>query len=534
MVPASSAPTGLFARRLESRCLVYPNLLCFLCSLLFPTSPSVSICVHPWFKQMSSPSQTKYEARVGLEVHVQLRTHSKIFCACPNVYGSAPNTDTCPVCLGYPGALPVLNREAVRLTAMTGMMLGCEINRYSKWDRKNYFYPDMSKNYQISQYDRPLCLGGSLEVLVDREPRVIGITRIHLEEDVGKNTHFTANSGVDFNRAGTPLMELVSEPDMTSADEALAFLTALKQMLAYGGISDCNLEQGNVRCDVNCSVRPVGQTELGVKTEIKNMNTFKGVHRALSYEIQRQKRELTRGGEIVQETRRWDDAAGVTQSMRSKEYAHDYRYFPEPDLVPVVLDEEEIEAWRQALPELPRTRRERFMSQFGLPEHDAGVLSAEKDVADYYEAVVAHTENYKAASNWMMTEMLRAVAERGQEIGEVSVAPEALAALVGLVDGRKVNQPGAKQIFNVMLEKGGDPAALVEEMGLAQVNDAGALEALVDQAIAEHPASVEAYRGGKTSALQHLMGQVMRLSKGKADPRAVNEMLQEKLGEGTE
>ena len=481
---------------------------------------------------MKERESSKYEARVGLEVHVQLRTRSKIFCACPNVYGSDPNTDVCPVCLGYPGALPVLNREAVRLTAKTGMMLGCEVSRYSKWDRKNYYYPDMSKTYQISQYDRPLCLGGALEILVDDAPRVIGITRIHLEEDVGKNTHFAGASGVDFNRAGTPLMELVTEPDMTSADEAMAFLTALKQMLAYGGVSDCNLEQGNIRCDINCSVRPAGQAELGVKTEIKNMNTFKGVHRALSYEIQRQKRELTRGGTIVQETRRWDDAAGVTRSMRSKEYAHDYRYFPEPDLVPVALREDELEAWRAELPELPRERRARFTSRYGLPAHDAGVLTAEKDVADYYEAVAACTGNYKAASNWVMTEMLRALAEAGQAIGETRVRPEALAGLIGLVDAGKVNLPGAKQVFQAMFEAGGDPAALVEALGLAQVSDAGALESLVEQAMAEHPASVEAYRGGKAAALQHLMGQVMRLSRGKADPRAVNAMLRETLGGG--
>jgi aspartyl-tRNA(Asn)/glutamyl-tRNA(Gln) amidotransferase subunit B len=319
---------------------------------------------------------------VGLEVHVQLKTRSKMFCACPTGPGAPPNSQVCPVCLGYPGTLPVMNGEAVRLTAMTGLMLGCTINPYSKFDRKNYFYPDMPKNYQIYQYDRPLCLDGGVDIDVGGRFKTVRLTRIHLEEDVGKCIHHGRRSGVDCNRAGVPLMEIVTEPDMESADEAFAFLLALKQMLLYLGVSDCNLEEGNLRCDVNSSVRPEGQAELGTKVEIKNLNTFKGVHQALLYELERQTEAVRTGERIVQETRRWDAESGATCPMRSKEQAHDYRYFPEPDLMPVVLPAATIDAWRAALPELPRQKRRRFVEQYGLPEYDAGVLAAQKAVAD--------------------------------------------------------------------------------------------------------------------------------------------------------
>ncbi|MFH0952990.1 MAG: Asp-tRNA(Asn)/Glu-tRNA(Gln) amidotransferase subunit GatB [Verrucomicrobiota bacterium] len=466
---------------------------------------------------------------IGLEVHVQLRTKSKIFCGCPNAFGGEPNTHVCPVCLGYPGSLPAINEEAIRLTVMTGLMIGSRISEFSKFDRKNYFYPDMPKNYQISQYDKPLCVGGSLEVEVDGRKKTVAITRIHLEEDVGKNMHFEASSGVDFNRAGTPLMEIVTEPDMTSADEAFAFLLALKQMLMYGHISDCNLEQGNVRCDVNISVRPESQEKLGTKIEIKNMNTFKGIHRALEHEIQRQAAVLERGGVIEQETRRWDDDAGASISMRSKEYAHDYRYFPEPDLLPVVLPRGEITRWQTALPEMPRARRERLVREYGLPDYDAGVLVADKAVADFFEQAARLSGNFKAASNWVMTDMLRCLSEKELEIGQCRVTPQALADLVRLVDGKVLNMPGAREVFNVLFEKGGDPAAVVKERGLAQVSDAGALEAMADQAIAENPKSVADYQAGKAAALQFLVGQVMRRSKGKANPQIVGEMLKKKL-----
>ena len=471
-----------------------------------------------------------YLVSIGLEVHVQLKTKSKIFCGCPNDFGAQPNTYVCPVCLGYPGSLPVINREAIRLTVMSGLMIGSKISDYSKFDRKNYFYPDMPKNYQISQYDKPLCIGGTVEIEVEGKKKTIGVTRIHLEEDVGKNMHFETSSGVDFNRAGTPLMEVVSEPDLASAEEAFAYLLALKQILVYGNISDCNLEQGNMRCDVNCSVRPEGQEQLGTKTEIKNMNTFKGVFHALKHEIQRQISVLEKGGAIQQETRRWDPDAGVTVSMRSKEYAHDYRYFPEPDLMPVVLDAKTVEQWRGELPELPARRRQRFIEQYGLPEYDAGVLVADKAVADYYEEAAKQSGNFKAASNWVMTDMLRSLSEKEMEIGRVPITPKALAELIKLVDGKVLNMPTAREVFNILFEKGGEPAQIVKEKGLAQVSDSGAIEAIVDQVIAANAKSAEDFKAGKTAALQFLVGQVMRLSKGKANPQMAAEILKKKLG----
>ena len=472
----------------------------------------------------------EYKVSIGLETHVQLKTRSKIWCGCANVFGSEPNVDVCPICLGYPGTMPVLNREAVKLTVLSGLMLGCEINRYSKFDRKSYFYPDMPKNYQISQYDKPLCLGGSVEIEVNGKKKTIRIHRIHLEEDVAKNNHFDGASGVDFNRAGTPLMEIVSEPDLESADEAFAFLQTLKQILVYGGVSDCNLEQGNMRCDINCSVRPESQEQLGTKTEIKNMNTFKGVHRSLTYEIKRQIDELRKGGKIYQETRRWDDEQGVTKAMRSKEYAHDYRYFPEPDLMPVVLEEAEIEAWQASLPELPATRRQRFISEYSLPEYDAGVLVAEKAIADYFEQVAELSGNAKAASNWMMTEMMRVLSDRDAEIVDLPITPAALGALIKLVDDKVVNMPGAKTVFAELVEQGGDPQAIVDAKGLAQVSDTAALDAWVEEAIAANPKSVADYQGGKQAALQFLMGQVMKASRGKANPPMVLDALRERLG----
>ncbi|MFH0909730.1 MAG: Asp-tRNA(Asn)/Glu-tRNA(Gln) amidotransferase subunit GatB [bacterium] len=470
------------------------------------------------------------KAVIGLEVHVQLRTKSKMFCACANRFTHEPNVHVCPVCLGYPGALPVINGEAVRLTVVTGLLIGSRINLVSKFDRKNYFYPDMPKNFQISQYDLPFCVGGSLEIDVDGRKKSVAITRIHLEEDVAKNMHFEGSSGVDFNRAGTPLMEIVTEPDLESADEALAFLQTLKQILLYGGVSECNLEQGNLRCDINCSVRPEGQAAFGVKAEIKNMNTFKGVHRALVYEIQRQVREVERGGTIVQETRRWDDEAGRTESMRSKEYAHDYRYFPEPDLPPVLLSGKQVDALRDVLPELPAKRRARFVERYGIPEYDAGVLVADKAVADYFEAVAKFSSNAKAVSNWLMTEMLRYLAEKGMDMGAVKIAPQALAGLINLVEGKTINMPTAKEVFAVMFETGGDPQAIVTEKGLAQVSDAGAIEDFVDAAIAANLKSAADFKSGKEAALKFLIGQVMKLSKGKANPRMAEEMLRRKLG----
>lgn len=471
-----------------------------------------------------------YIASIGLEVHVQLKTRTKIFCGCRNEFGGEPNTFVCPVCLGYPGSMPSVNEEAIRLTVISGLMIGSRISEYSKFDRKNYFYPDMPKNYQISQYDKPLCIGGSVGISVGGVPKTINVTRIHLEEDVGKNMHFESSSGVDFNRAGTPLMEIVSEPELSTPDEAFEYLLALKQILVYGGVSECNLEQGNMRCDVNVSVRPEGTDQLGTKAEIKNMNTFKGVRAALQYEIRRQIAALEKGGRIAQETRRWDPDAGVTESMRSKEYAHDYRYFPEPDLMPVVIGAERVAEWRKQIPELPQARRERFVSEYGIPEYDAGVLVADKAVADFYEATAKGCGNAKAASNWVMTEMLRCLSEKELEIGQARITPRALADLIKLVDGKTLNMPGAREVFAVLFERGGDPAAIVKERGMAQVSDTGAIDAFVEQAIAANAKSVEDFKAGKTAALQFLVGQVMRLSKGKANPQVVQEALKKRLG----
>lgn len=471
----------------------------------------------------------KYDATIGLEVHVQLKTSSKMFCACTTAYGAEPNTHVCPVCLGYPGTMPVMNREAIRLTVLAGLALGSRIRDYSKFDRKSYFYPDMPKNYQISQYDKPLCEGGAVEFELDGTRRTIPLTRIHLEEDVGKNVHHPGWSGVDFNRAGVPLMEIVSEPELTSPEQALAYLHALKEVLVYAGVSDGNLEQGNVRCDVNCSVKPAGSERFGVKTEIKNLNTFRGVFNALRHEVERQVDVLERGGVLEQETRRWDAESGMTTSMRTKEDAHDYRYFPEPDLLPVVLDEAQIEAWRRALPEMPARRRERFVTEYGLPEYDAGVLVADKAVGDFFEEAASCSGNPKAVSNWVMTEMLRLLAERDMDIGQAAVTPAALAALVELVDKKTVNSVKAKEIFCTLFEKGGDPQEICEQKGLTQVSDSDAIEALAVRAMDEHPGSVADYRAGKKAAAKFLVGQVMRLSRGKADPQLVAKVLEAKL-----
>lgn len=472
---------------------------------------------------------TEYVASIGLEVHVQLKTRTKMFCACPTTYGAPPNTSVCPVCLGYPGTLPVINRDAVRLTVCAGLVLGSRIATFSKFDRKHYFYPDMPKNYQISQYDQPLCLGGALEIVLGDTTKTVRMTRIHLEEDVGKSVHAAGGSGLDFNRAGLPLMEIVTEPDIASPDEAHAFLIALKQNLLYAGVSHCNLEEGNIRCDVNCSLRPASRDTLGTKTELKNMNTFKGVVHALRYELERQRALLERGETVTQQTIRWDADRERTEVMRGKEDAHDYRYFPEPDLMPVVLEPAQIAAWEKALPELPRARGERFIGDYGLPAYDAGVLVADQGVANYFEAVVAAGVSPKAASNWVMTEVLRALTENDMQISQWPVQATALAALIRLVDDGTINSNTAKQVLSLMRETGADPERIVAERGLAQVSDVAALEQWVAQAMTEASRSVEDYRRGKTAALQYLVGQVMRLSRGKADPARVRKMLLSEL-----
>ena len=470
-----------------------------------------------------------YIPSIGLEVHVQLKTRTKMFCGCNTAYGALPNTQVCPVCLGYPGAMPVMNVEAIRLTVQAGLMLGCEIGTFSKFDRKSYFYPDMPKNYQITQYDKPLCLGGGLEIEVGGITKRVQLTRIHLEEDVGKSTHYAACSGVDFNRAGVPLMEIVTEPDIGSADEAMAFLLALKQTLLYAGVSDCNLEEGNLRCDVNISVRPEGTDKLGTKAEIKNMNTFKGVHAALLHEIERQVALVSGGGRVVQQTRRWEPELGETAPMRSKEDAHDYRYFPEPDLLPVVLERAQIETWQAALPERPADRRTRLVQAYGIPVYDAGVLTADRAVADFYETAARLCGNGKTVSNWIMTDVLRLVSERGCTLAQCALTPEMLAELIQLVEKRTINLPTAKGLLPELFEKGGRPAEWVAARGLGQVGGADEIGKLVDQALESNPKSVQDFLTGKQAAAQALVGQVMKLSRGKADPQLAAKLVAEKL-----
>ena len=474
---------------------------------------------------------SKYLITIGLETHVQLKTNTKMFCGCSLKFGAEPNTNVCPVCLGYPGALPVMNREAIKLTVMSGLMLGCEINPRSTFDRKNYFYPDMSKDYQISQNTHPLCLGGGVTIPTPTGAKRVRINHIHLEEDAAKINHYARFSGVDFNRCGTPLMEIVSEPDLSSPDEAMEYLQALKQILMYAGVSECNLEEGNLRSDVNISVRPEGQEKLGTKVEIKNMNTFKGIYAALEYEIARQLNTVTRGGTLVQETRRWEPDLGETQSMRSKENAHDYRYFPEPDLVPVSLSDAMIAEWRAALPELPAARRERMVAEYGIPEYDAGVLADAKANADFFEAAARACAPGlgKTVSNWFMTEIMRLLSETGTAIGECALTPAALAELVTLVDKRVINGPTAKELLPELFREGGMPEALVKARGLGQVSDSAALEGFVAQAIAANPKSAEDFRAGKKAAAGFLVGQVMKLSHGKADPKLVGKLVAEKL-----
>jgi aspartyl-tRNA(Asn)/glutamyl-tRNA(Gln) amidotransferase subunit B len=473
-----------------------------------------------------------YRVSIGLEVHVQLKTHTKLFCGCATSFGAPPNSCVCPVCLGYPGAMPVMNREAVRLTLVSGLMLGCSINTTSTFDRKSYFYPDMPKNYQITQYDKPLCLDGKIDIpLTDGGRKPIRLIRIHLEEDVAKSMHEAGWSGVDFNRAGTPLMEIVTHPDLSSADEAAAFLTALRQILLYVGVSACNLEEGNLRCDVNVSLRPAGQDTLGTKVELKNMNTISGTHDALQYEIARQSEVLDAGGRIVQETRRWDVDSGVTIHMRSKEDAHDYRYFAEPDLLPIVTPPDQIDALRRSLPELPAVRRERLARQYGIPDYDAAVLAADRALADFFEAVAQRCGTGKTASNWIMTDVLRLVTAHETPVTACALTPEALSELIGLVEAHTINARTAKELLEEVFLSGGSPAEQVRARGLAQVSDSGALDGWIDAVMQAHPKSVADWKAGKQAAAGFLIGQVMKASQGKADPKRVGRLLVERLAQ---
>jgi len=474
-----------------------------------------------------------YEAVIGLEVHVQLKTRSKVFCGCSAEFGAAPNTRICPVCLGLPGALPVLNETALRGAILTGLMLGSRISRFSKFDRKNYFYPDLPKNYQISQYDLPLCAGGWLEIEAGGTRKRVGITRVHLDEDAGKLVHAEkegGDSGVDFNRTGVPLLEIVSEPEITSPEEALAYLKELKRTLQYLGVSDCDMEKGSLRCDANVSLRPRGGRELGVKAEIKNMNSFKAVQRALAYEIERQSRELAEGRRIMQETRLWEAESGMTRPMRGKEEAHDYRYFPEPDLVPVLVEEAWLEELRTTLPEAPIKRKDRFAAEYGLPPYDAEVLTSERGLADFFEAAVREGADPKAASNLIMGEMMRLLKEEGSSASGSRVNPRGVAELLALVAAGTVSASAGKEVFAEMFRTGRAAAEIVESRGLAQVSDEGALERIVADVLAANPKSIEDYRAGKKKAIGFIVGQVMKATKGTANPQVVHRILQEKLG----
>jgi len=473
----------------------------------------------------------KYEAVIGLEVHVELLTRSKAFCGCSTAFGAPPNSQVCPVCLGMPGVLPVLNRRAVEYVIMTGLALNCTISKRSKLDRKNYFYPDLPKNYQISQYDLPLTAGGFLEIEIEGSRKRVGITRVHLEEDTGKNLHpeGASYSQVDFNRCGVPLMEIVTEPDMRSPQEAYAYLESLKSILEYLEVSDCNMEEGSLRAEANVSLRPVGSSEYGTKTEIKNVNSFKGVQKALEYEIERQRQVLSSGGTIVQETRMWDEEKGVTSIMRSKERAHDYRYFPEPDLVPVVVDDAWVGRIKQMLPELPQARQERLVAQYGIPAYDAQVLTASKAVADYYEQCVRNGADPKAASNWVMGELQFLLKEAGTDITRCQIKPESLAAMLKLIEDGTISGKIAKTVFEEMFRTGRTPAEIVRERGLQQITDVQEIGSVIDKVIKDNPEPVESYRRGKTKAIAFLVGQVMKATKGKANPELVNKVLEEKL-----
>jgi aspartyl-tRNA(Asn)/glutamyl-tRNA(Gln) amidotransferase subunit B len=490
----------------------------------------------------------EYEAVIGLETHVQLKTKSKMWCGCANQFGSEPNTNVCPVCLGMPGVLPVPNEEALRKTVLTGYLLNCEIPRFAKFDRKNYFYPDASKNYQLTQYDKPSTANGFVEFEFQGGTARVRITRAHLEEDVGKLTHFDRTSGVDFNRAGVPLLEIVSEPDLTGADMAYAYLNTLTEILHQGGVSDCDMEKGMVRCDVNISVRPVGTKELGAKIEIKNMNSFSGVRRAAEYEIARQIEVVKSGGKLVQSTRRWDDVAGITEEMRTKENAHDYRYFPEPDMMPLAPTDAWLADVKSRVIELPLARKQRFMRDYQLPAGDAEVFKGNVALGNYFEGIAKQSKNPKAIANWIINNLSAKLAElneaekaeqgamgiEGEDLKlsslvDLKFKPEALLELVNLVEAKTISSSAAQTVFAEMFATGKAPAAIVQEKGLAQVSDTGAIEKFCDEAIAANPKFVEDYKAGKVAVLNALKGQVMKLSKGKANPALVGEILERKL-----
>lgn len=477
----------------------------------------------------------KYESVIGLEVHTELKTKTKIFCGCSTEFGGDPNTHVCPVCLGLPGVLPVLNKQVLNFAIRTGLALHCEILPFSKFDRKNYYYPDLPKNFQTSQYDLPIAMHGYLDIDVDGEIRRIRITRVHMEEDAGKLVHSgdtistSDNSFVDYNRTGVPLLEIVSEPDIRSGEEARLYVEKLKSILQYIDVSDCRMEEGSIRCDVNVSIREVGAEKLGIKAEMKNINSFRAIQKSIEYEAVRQAELLEDGDKVVQETRTWDDAQGITISMRKKETEDDYRYFPEPDLIPIIVDKQTIESVRRSLPELPDEKKKRYTEQLGLSAYDAEQLVADKEVAAYYEALVGLNAEAKAAANWVMGDFSKLLNENGVTAKEAPVTPEKAQALLALIEKGTISGKIAKTVFPEMWATGKSAEVIVNEKGLVQISDTGALAEIVKAVIAQNPQSVVDFKAGKNKAIGFLVGQVMKETKGRANPGAVNSLLQEYL-----
>jgi aspartyl-tRNA(Asn)/glutamyl-tRNA(Gln) amidotransferase subunit B len=476
----------------------------------------------------------RFEAVIGLEVHAQLKTSSKMFCACNAAFGAPPNTSVCPVCLGLPGALPATNKRAVELALRVGLAAGCRIPQVSVFARKNYFYPDLPKGYQISQYDHPLCEGGEISVSMNEISKHVGLIRIHLEEDAGKSLHAQDAGGdfslVDFNRSGVPLIEIVTKPELTAPREAVACLGSLKQLMEYLEVSDCDMEKGSLRCDVNVSVRPSGTASMGVKTEIKNLNSFRNLEKALAFEIERHIGVLSRGEEVAGKTLLWDESRGACAPMRSKEEAHDYRYFPEPDLPPIVISQGLLAKVKAGLPELPWDRKGRFRGEYKIPSYDADLLTSTRAMADYYEACVKVGAEPKAASNWIMTEVLRALRERGESPERFPVGPSRLARLLALIRDGTISGRAAKEIFEEMIESGEEPSAIVKRRGLGQIRDRKAIDAVVAEVLDRECRAVEQYMKGKEAAVQFLVGKVMEATRGRADPRLVQEAVRESLG----
>ncbi len=479
-----------------------------------------------------------YEAVIGLEIHSELKTNTKIFCGCATTFGAEQNTHVCPVCLGLPGVLPVINKRVVEFAIKAGIALNCKINKFSKFDRKNYYYPDLPKNFQTSQFDLPIAEHGYVDIDVNGETKRIRITRIHMEEDAGKLVHSgntikdSASSDVDYNRTGVPLIEIVSEPDMRTAEEARTYMEKVKSILEYIDVSNCKMEEGNLRADVNVSLRPEGEERLGTKAEMKNLNSFKMVENALEYEIERQTEILDDGGHVIQETRTWDDGRGITVSMRTKEKAQDYRYMPEPDLVPIVTTDEQIENFKKSLPELPDARRARMINDFGLSAYDAGIITNSRAMAEYFDAVVKENVDAKLAANWIMGDLSKNLNTENKTIAESPVSAANLAKMIKLIQEGTISSKIAKTVFEEMWKNDADPAVIVKEKGLVQITDTNAIEKIIDAVLADNPKPVADYNGGNAKSIGFLVGQVMKASRGKANPGMVNKLLKEKLNQG--